>query len=194
MKNRIEPLVLSTYLDLKFCLGIRIDENHTQNSIDFIINTLQDFDSEYQPNYIFMDDYFKKMYRTEENILTMIKIASVLAVVLSIIGLYALLSLTINKKIKFIAINKVFGATWKNIFFLLYKQILGWLLIAILIGWVVSYFMIQEWLVNFPYKISLNFTMFLMPALAGSFLAMISILFQIKKTSALNPVLALKYE
>ena len=113
---------------------------------------------------------------------------------MSIIGLYALLSLTINKKIKFIAINKVFGATWKNIFFLLYKQILGWLLIAILIGWVVSYFMIQEWLVNFPYKISLNFTMFLMPALAGLFLAMISILFQIKKTSALNPVLALKYE
>lgn len=194
MKNRIEPLVLSTYLDLKFCLGIRIDENHTQKSIDYIITTLQDFDPEYQPDYIFMDDYFKKMYRTEENILTMIKIASVLAVVLSIIGLYALLSLTINKKIKFIAINKVFGATWKNIFFLLYKQILGWLLIAIFIGWVVSYFLIQEWLVNFPYKITLNFTMFLMPALAGVFLAMISLLFQIKKSSDLNPVLALKYE
>src|SRR6056297_2011273 len=194
MKNRIEPLVLSTYLDLKFCLGIRIDENHSQNNIDFIINTLQDFVPEYQPNYMFMDDYFKKMYRAEENILTMIKIASVLAVVLSIIGLYALLSLTINKKLKFIAINKVFGATWKNIFFLLYKQILGWLLIAIFIGWVVSYFLIQEWLINFPYKISLNFKMFLMPALVGLFLAMISLLFQIKKSSDLNPVLALKYE
>jgi len=194
MRNRIEPLVLSTYLDLKFCLGIRIDEDHTQKSIDYIINTLQDFVPEYQPNYMFMDDYFKKMYRTEENILSMIKIASVLAVVLSIIGLYALLSLTINKKIKFIAINKVFGATWKNIFFLLYKQILGWLLIAIFIGWVVSYFLIQEWFINFPYKISLNFTMFLIPALVGVFLAMISLLFQIKKSSDLNPVLALKYE
>ena len=194
MKNRIEPLVLSTYLDLKFCLGIRIDENYKEKSIHYIINTLQDFDSEYQPDYIFMGEYFKKMYRTEENILTMIKIASVLAVVLSIIGLYALLSLTINKKIKFIAINKVFGATWENIFFLLYKQILGWLLIAIFIGWLVSFFLIQEWLVNFPYKISLNFTMFLMPALAGVFLAMISLLLQVKKSSDLNPVLALKYE
>ncbi|MFP4023033.1 MAG: ABC transporter permease [Thiohalospira sp.] len=194
IKNIIEPLVLSTYLDLKFSLGIRIDENLTQKNIDYIIKTLQDFDPEYKPDYIFMDDYFRKMYRTEENILTMIKIASVLAVVLSIIGLYALLSLTINKKIKFIAINKVFGATWKNIFLLLYKQILGWLLIAILISWSVSYFLIQEWLVNFPYKISLNCTMFLLPTLAGVLVAMISLLFQIKKSSNLSPVLALKYE
>jgi len=93
-----------------------------------------------------------------------------------------------------IGIRKVLGASIGNIMNNISVEFLKLVLIAHVIAWPVSYFAINKWLVNFPYKISLHLSVFIIAGLAALVISSITILYIVFRSASSNPIESIRYE
>ena len=93
-----------------------------------------------------------------------------------------------------IGIRKVLGASIGNIMNNISVEFLKLVLIANVIAWPVSYFAINKWLVNFPYKISLHLSVFIIAGLAALVISSITILYIVFRSASSNPIESIRYE
>ena len=112
-------------------------------------------DAKYPFTYEFLDNKFAKTYDKYKKQQTMFLILSVLVIIISLLGLFALATLTIQQRLKEVAIRKVLGASVKEIMFQLLKNFLKIVLISSIILIPVAYFFMQNWLENFIYRIDM---------------------------------------
>jgi putative ABC transport system permease protein len=195
LRENIRPLVLSRYgRNDRRIITLKLNPNNRKETINFIINKLKEYDIEYYPSFNFSDDIFKEKYEPEEKMLEIIIWGSIIAIILSILGLFALTSFTIHKKYKEIGIRKIQGASVSSIVFLLNKNILRWVLLTNLIAWPVGYYLMEKWLQNFAYHINLNLWYFFVASIISFVIALLTITFQSKRAASLNPAEIIKYE
>ena len=109
-------------------------------------------------------------------------------------GLFALTSYTVSKKFKEIGIRKTFGASVNNIIYKLNRDIIRWVLFTNIIAWSVAYFVMKDWLQNYPYRVDINWMFFVAASIISLFIAVIAISFQAVKAARMNPVDAIRYE
>ena len=93
-----------------------------------------------------------------------------------------------------VGIRKVLGASIGNIMNNISVEFLKLVLIAHVIAWPVSYFAINKWLVNFPYKISLHLSVFIIAGLAALVISSITILYIVFRSASSNPIESIRYE
>ncbi|MGJ8731701.1 MAG: FtsX-like permease family protein [Cellulophaga sp.] len=144
--------------------------------------------------YVFVDKETERLY-AEEQKLSKISIAfSILAILISCLGLFGLVSYVAEQKKKEIGIRKVLGASVKSVVQLLTKDFLKLVLVAFVIASPIAYYFMQNWLQDFTYKIEIKWWVFL---LAGGFAMLITIVtvgFQSIKSAIANPVKSLRTE
>jgi putative ABC transport system permease protein len=121
-------------------------------------------------------------------------IFSLLAIIIAVLGMFALALFFINQRNKEIAIRKVLGANSANLLLLLTQNYFSLLLISAAIGFPSAYLLMHNWLNNFAVRISLGWWFFVIPLFLLSMLILLSVSQQIIKTSRINPAEALKYE
>ncbi|MFQ5632106.1 MAG: ABC transporter permease, partial [bacterium] len=124
-------------------------------------------------NYFFLDDHLRQLYASDEKFLKMAGGFTVLAVVLSCLGLFGLAAFTAERRTKEIGIRKVLGATVANVTALLSKDFVKLVLLANLIAWPVAWIAMNQWLQNFAYRIEISWWVF---ALAGGLALVIALL------------------
>jgi putative ABC transport system permease protein len=145
---------------------------------------------------------FEYGYVDEDNIISrmlkpigqIILIFTILAIFVSCLGLLGLTSFTTEQRTKEIGIRKVFGASVSDIVLILSKEFTKWILFANVIGWAAAYFIMNQFLRLFAYRINFTFFMFLSAAALSLIIALLTISFQTVKAATRNPVYALKYE
>lgn len=145
-------------------------------------------------NYRFFDEQITSFYQEEKNTTTLIQLFALIANLLGSLGLFGLISYTINQKTKEIGIRRVNGAQVSEILFLLNKEFIIYFAISFLIACPIAYYVMANWLQNFAYKTELSWWLF---ALAGCIALLISFLAvsgQTFKAARRNPVEALRYE
>lgn len=195
MHKKIEPLVLSYYSRKRFHnLSIRLNSGRIKEGLSFAQETFSKFDPYYTANYKFLDQIFDKMYTNEEKSNKLIFVASLLAIIISVLGLLALTSFIVSRRTKEIGIRKALGSNVKLILVLLNKDILKWILISSFIGIPASYYFMKNWLNNFAYKIDLNIWFFGLALVIALVIAFITISVQSYKTAKKNPIESLRYE
>jgi len=86
------------------------------------------------------------------------------------------------------------GASLENIFFMLTKEFIKWVLIAAVIACPIGWYVMNQWLKGFAYKINLGADIFILAALVAIAIALITIMWQSMKSAFTNPVKALRYE
>lgn len=145
-------------------------------------------------DYFFLDEFFDRQYRSEEQFQSLFSVFSVLAIVIGCLGLFGLSAFTAMKRTKEIGIRKVLGATMPNLFYILSKEFVVLILISNLIAWPVIYFVMNKWLQGFEYRIDTNFLFYALATAMVLIIAMITVSFQMLKSSKLNPVDSLRYE
>ncbi|MCP5104232.1 MAG: FtsX-like permease family protein [bacterium] len=145
-------------------------------------------------NYRFIDDAFRQMYREEQNFGKVIIYLAFLAIFIACLGLFGLASFSVKQRTKEIGIRKALGATVPGITKLLVSEFLTLTVIANLFAWPAAYFVMNQWLRNFPYRVSIHYWVFLVGGLGTLLLAMFTVGYQAVKSAAANPVEALKYE
>jgi ABC-type antimicrobial peptide transport system permease subunit len=145
-------------------------------------------------NYKFFDEQIASFYQEEKNTSILIQLFAIIAILIGSLGLFGLISYTINQKTKEIGVRRVNGAQVSEILFLLNKDFMIYFAIAFLIACPIAYYVMANWLQNFAYKTELSWWLF---ALAGCITMVISLLTvsgQTISAARKNPVNALRYE
>ncbi|HAF29411.1 MAG TPA: hypothetical protein DCG75_10230 [Bacteroidales bacterium] len=194
LHTEIEPLVFSHYWKGFRIISIKLKAGRIQEGLNHAKTVFKSFDPDYTQNYTFLDEQFAQMYRNEEKSNQLIFVASLLAIIISVLGLLALTSFVVARRTKEIGIRKALGSNVRLILVLLNKDILKWVLISSLIGIPASYYFMKKWLENFAYRIELNIWFFVSAVLIALVIASLTITVQSFKTANKNPTESLRYE
>ncbi len=145
-------------------------------------------------NSYLLTDQIKQFYTRERNQTKIISAFSMLAIVLSVMGLWGMTVVSINRKTKEIGIRKVNGATVLEILMMLNLEIIKWVLAAFILAMPVAYIIMHKWLENFAYKTDLNWWIFAFAGFLAVAIALITVSWQSWKAATKNPIEALRYE
>ena len=195
LHRKIEPIaIFFNRFNSGRTTTVRIDPKYIQEAIQHIENTWTKYAGNQAFEYVFFDDDFNRLYQTEIRIRQIVTIFSTLAIFIACLGLFGLASFTTEQRTKEIGIRKAMGASVPGIFALLSKDILKLVLLAALIALPASYYMMNNWLQNFAYRIGYSFLGFIIATIIAGIIAILTISKQTYKAANANPVDALKYE
>jgi predicted permease len=189
----IEPVIIQSY-SWTWTYFLRIDGSKTADVINQVEKVYKSRVPERPFVYHFMDDEYEKMYSTELQVNKLSKWFSGLAIFISCLGLFGLVSFSAAQRTKEIGIRKVLGASVTNIISLLSKDLLKLVLIASIISFPIAWWMMSGWLSDFAYHISIPAGVFVLSALLAIIIALITISFQAIKSALANPVKNLRTE
>jgi len=194
LRDPIQPEVFTYYKDQIFTISIRLNTSDPQTTIGRINQLLVKYDSDYAPDYVFLQDAFAAMYGGEHRLIQLVKAGSILALILSLLGLASITAITVRQRTKEIGIRKVVGANDGEIVRLLIGAQMRTMFITIGLAGLLASWIIQKWLENYAYRINVSFGLFLMAGMAILIIALpVTIVISYRAARA-NPVEALRYE
>jgi len=144
--------------------------------------------------YHFLDEDYDALYKAEQRTAGVFSAFATIAILLACLGLFALTAFAMVQRTKEIGIRKVLGATIPNILALVSKDFIKLVFIAFVIATPIAWFVINKWLDNFVYKISVQWWVFAVAGIASLVIAFITISLQAIKTALTNPVKNLRTE
>ncbi len=189
---RIEPLIMQLGDDNN--LIVKMKPEKISSTVDYITKTFNSFDPGLPIDFHFLDDDFENLYRTEKRSGRIIGLFSLLAILISCMGLLALSSYMLEKKTKEVGIRKVNGARSYEIFSLFSMEYLTLVFISFVLIIPVGWFLSYKWLQNFAYHIDIGVQVFLLAFLITIVLTFILVGVQSFRAALRNPVEALRYE
>ena len=146
-------------------------------------------------DYYFLSDFFDGQYDNEKKFGSTFILASILAIIIASTGLFSFAAYSMIQRTKEIGIRKVVGASLTDISILFFKDFLKLLGIACIISLPIMYFLVDQWLGNFAYRISIGWQILLIPCLGVSLIALLTVGFHIVRAAMLNnPVVSLRSE
>jgi len=194
LKENIEPLLLHSGSQSFSVITVRISPENINSSLTF----LEDVWERVFPNspfeYSFLSERYKNLYHSESTLISMFSIFTALAIIFASLGLFGLTSFTVGQRIKEIGIRKVLGARDSTIFLLLSKDFLKLIAYANLISWPIAYFAMNRWLMNYAYRIHINWVIFVISGASALLTAVIAIGVPAIQAVRANPVDSLRDE
>jgi putative ABC transport system permease protein len=154
--------------------------------------------SELNPNepfeYSFLDQDFAKNYIAENRLSSIVSYFTIIAILISCLGLFGLATFSAEQRTKEIGIRKVLGASVSSIVGLLSKEFLMLVGISVLVASPLAWYVMNQWLLDFAYRISIGWWMFLSAAVLSLIIAFVTISFQAIRAANSNPVKNLRTE
>ena len=144
--------------------------------------------------YFFYDDFLNDFYGDDHQFAQIFTVSSFLAIFIACIGLFGLVSFTVEQRKKEISIRKVLGSSISGIFMLLSKEYVLLVTISILIASPAAYYLMTKWLENFAYRTSIGIGIFLLAMAAILLIALLTVSYQSVRAAYTNPSETLKYE
>ena len=151
-------------------------------------NPDEDFD------YGFLDDAYGNLYRAEERAGKIVGIGMMVAILLTIIGTFAMATYAAERKTKEIGIRKVNGAKIYEILVLLNRDFLVYILVSLALAIPIAYYLMTNWLQGFAYRTTLSWWIFVMAGAVVMIISLITISWRSFRAARRNPVEALRYE
>jgi putative ABC transport system permease protein len=196
LHNEIDPLALTIYQKNYNRISIRYANGDISEVMAHIKKVFGEVDPVYSFEYTFVDDIFARMYKKEERVNNLITAAAILAIIISFMGLYALTSFTISKRIKEIGIRRTLGASVQNILVLLFKDLSRWVIIGNIVAWPVAFYVVMKWIQNFAFQINIweSWYLFILSGMLAAMVGVMATLMQAVSAVKANPVESLKTE
>jgi putative ABC transport system permease protein len=194
LQNPIAPLTMRIETWGFGTISIKV----SSNDIARTLNNIEAKWNEVIPNrpfeYNFLDDFFNKQYKGEENFGKLFLNFAILAIFISCLGLLALSSYSTMQRTKEIGVRKVLGASVSNIVNLLSMDFIKLVVIALAIATPLSWLAMNKWLEGFAYRIDISWTLFIVAGIIAVIIAFSTISFQSMKAAMANPVKSLRTE
>jgi len=189
------PLILFSDTSNVNILSIRIKSSvPTKDALSKIENVFKKDNPGYPFEYKFVDESFAKQFSTETLIGKLAMVFSILAIFISCLGLFGLAAYTAERRTKEIGIRKVLGASAKGLAGLLSKDFLKLVAISCLIAFPLAWWMMNNWLETYAYRIKIDWIIFLAAGLLAIVIALLTVSFQAIKVAIANPVKSLRTE
>ncbi|MCF0061050.1 ABC transporter permease [Dyadobacter chenwenxiniae] len=195
LKDTIKPLLMTQDPNYgKSTLFLKLASGNTVETV----KTVEKIFRKYVPfmpfEYQFEDAKNRKRYESEAKWKQMITLAAMLSIFVSCIGLFGLATFNAETRVKEIGIRKVLGASAASIAALLSSDFIKLVWIAIVVALPFSYYAVDIWLQDFPYRISISWWYFAVAALLAMSVAILTVGYQSLKTAMLDPVQSLRSE
>ncbi|MBS2097244.1 ABC transporter permease [Carboxylicivirga linearis] len=191
----IEPVALLYRADVPFgTLSVRLAPGNVSLQLKGIEQAWKRI-LPHEPMYFtFYDQQFQAMYQKEERLARSVSFFSIIAIVLTCMGILGQILLVSFARTKEIGIRKVNGAKISEILTLLNKDFIKWVAIAFVIATPIAWFAMNKWLENFAYKTNLSWWIFALAGLFALAIALLTVSYQSWKAAVKNPVEVLRYE
>ncbi|MGD1891166.1 MAG: ABC transporter permease [Cyclobacteriaceae bacterium] len=194
LRLKIGPIVFILWPEHAEQAYIRVAPGRTSEAVSALQNIYAQYHPDFPLDYEFLDDSYNEMYQSEQRIGTITNAFTVLAVIISALGLLGMATYTAQRRQKEIGVRKVLGASVTQLLILLSNQYLKLLLIALIIAVPVANFLLAEWLESFAYHIDRQWWLFVMPAGLLLAVTLLSVGGQTLRAAQQNPVDSLRDE
>lgn len=192
LHEKIDPLIMK----YKPYYGLIIKTN--SEDVAGLINAMKNKWASYGTNedfsYSFLDELYNETYTKEANMNSILNAFAFLTIFVACLGLFGLITFTTEQRFKEIGIRKVLGSSILQIVGLLSKDFLKLILIAFLIATPLGYYVMNNWLQDFAYRIELKWWVFVVAGVCTLFIAVLTISFRSIQAALMNPVKSLKTE
>jgi putative ABC transport system permease protein len=175
-------------------LNIAINPKQAPLIIALLKTAFSGIPSHREFTYAFADDIFNEQYKRIEGILTLVGIFTMVSVLIACAGIFALVALAAQQRTREIGIRKVLGASIGSIVTLLSKDIMKLVGIAILLGGPLAWWVMNRWLQDFAYRITIPWWLLAGAGISAALIALFTVSLQSVKAALMNPTKALRTE
>jgi putative ABC transport system permease protein len=175
-------------------MSVKIDANNINESVAAVNQIWDKHIQGYPFDYTFLDEHFATLYRSDEQMSSVVAVMAGLAILISCMGLFGLVAITTEKKTKEIGIRKVLGASETQITVLLSAGFARLVLVSFVLASPATYWLLGTWLESFAYRIEINPMLFVLGGVLALAIAIATISYHTLKSARANPVNSLRYE
>ncbi len=193
IRHKLEPMFM-LYNKNNPTLSIKVKAEDINQTISFLEETWKKVNPGSTFEYAFLDEQFANLYRNEQAFTKMFTHFTILAIIIAGLGLFALSAFTAEQRKKEIGIRKVMGASNANILFKLSSEFILLVVLAAMIASALGYFMMEQWLQDFQYRVELGPGVFLLAGAGSLLIAVVTISLQAIKAAIANPAESLRSE
>jgi putative ABC transport system permease protein len=193
--HEVKPFVFMLRHDSGSLAFARIRPENISGTLEHIKNTTAKFDPSSQIDPIFFNDVLTNyIYTTERQERKIAGYFTLLALLISSLGLFGLAAFMAEQRTKEIGIRKVMGASVKDVVFMLSKDFTKWVLLSNIIAWPVAYFVMKKLLERYAYRTHIGVELFALSGLTALLIALLTVSYQTFKSARANPADSLRYE
>ncbi|MBN2346910.1 MAG: FtsX-like permease family protein [Candidatus Aminicenantes bacterium] len=194
LQSEIGPLALFAAPEAVTYAVLRLPAGDIPASLATVRSTWRKVFPDAPFEYTFFEEDFDRMFKADERLEKLVGSASLLAVLISCLGLFGLASFMVEQRAREIGIRKVLGALAKGIALLLSREFFAWIMVANLLACPVAYILADKWLASYPYKIPIPGWVFGLGILLTLAMALLAVGGQTLRAARANPVQSIKYE
>ncbi|WP_028297223.1 ABC transporter permease [Olivibacter sitiensis] len=195
MKTAIEPCIL--FMDPSWgwnTMYVKTTGKDAKIALAAVEKIWKQYNADYEFNYNFMDESFDNMYKSDIRSGKLFNIFAGVAILLSCLGLFGLVTFTAETKFKEIGIRKTLGASVGNIILLISKDFLKLVGISFVVAFPLGWWMMNKWLDNYAYRTSIEWWVFGIAGLTAFAIAAITVCGKSLKAAQENPIKAIRTE
>ncbi|GGH78764.1 ABC-type antimicrobial peptide transport system permease subunit [Filimonas zeae] len=194
MHEKVEPLTLHMGRGGYGYILVKVNTGNPRHTLTMIQDAYRRIEPANKIEASYITENTLRWYEKEQRLSTLFGTAASIAILLSCLGLFAIVQLVMEQRRKEIGVRKVLGASVQGITRLLCKDFLRLVLVAFLIAVPVAWYFLNQWLQNFQYHISIYWWIFPFAGLVMLLIALGTIGFQTLKAALANPVQSLRSE
>ncbi len=194
LREEMKQLLITSIKPYYRQIAVRLNKSADKATLAAVQETFEQHYPEQIFTAQFLDESIAEFYESEQKLALVYKIFAGLALLISCIGLYGLVSFMIGQKVKEIGIRKVLGASVSQIAYMLSREFLILVLIAFGVAIPLAYYMMKEWLETFAYQTQLSAGLFALVMLASLLLTILTVGSKAVRAALANPVDSLKDE
>jgi len=194
LREKIVPLAIFSSADRWGTLAVKLDPSKMRQALTLLQTA---FVKTYPGNFFdasFFDDAVADFYHAEGIAGTLFKIFAVLAIFISCLGLYGLVSFMAVQKTREVGVRKVLGASVSDIVLMFSKEFTVLIGLAFLIAGPLGYFLMHHWLSGYYYHMQMGWQVFVLAVLSSMVVAWITVGYKAVKAAVANPVKSLRVE
>ena len=194
LHEKVKPLFFKLDPEEAERIMIRLAPGKERSVVGALEELYKRFNPGYSFDYKFLDEEYQAQYNAEKRVATLSKYFAGLAIVISCLGLFGLAAFTAERRLKEIGIRKVLGSSTFGIVYLLSSDFTKVVIVSIAIALPVSYFITEQWLASFAFRITLQWWYFAGAGLVAISIAWLTVGTQAVKAAMANPAQCLKDE
>jgi ABC-type transport system, involved in lipoprotein release, permease component len=196
LQHKIEPLVLvlpSNKMEMDN-IYIRMKSTNMSHTISYINNVYRKYVPDYPLEYTFLDKTYEHQYNSEVKQGQILLIFALLSIVIACLGLFGVITFSIQLRIKEIGIRKTLGATLSNLVYLLCSDMIRLVGIALIIALPIGWLLMNKWLQEFAYRITVSWWILVVAGMIALVIAILTLCTKAITAAKANPVDSLKVE